>query len=127
MGRLCEHAIVVTGYYPQGDHWADIAHGVAVDIFGRGLVSPVIHGVVNDVRSFFIAPDGSKEGWSESDEHDKKRAEYVKWLEAQAYEDGSSPLAWALIQYGDEGDDNRMLRDSQDGTTIRRAWDRVGR
>ena len=57
---------------------------------------------VNGYRSLLICPDGSKEGWDESDRGDKKREEFKKWLNEQRYEDGSSLLEWVEIAYGSD-------------------------
>lgn len=122
MGTLKEHAIIVTGYY--GDHIEE-AHAIAEEIFDVGrffpfadaeatLVSPIIDSMVNSVRTFFVAPDGSKEGWSTSDTGDACREEFIKWLRKQRYDDGSSPLQWVEVQYGDEAHRTARALRSQD-------------
>ncbi|MGI9410256.1 MAG: hypothetical protein ACR2OV_09295, partial [Hyphomicrobiaceae bacterium] len=75
-------------------------------------VSEVLRSIVNGYRTFLIPPDGSKEGWAESEEEDERRNSFVAWLEAQCYEDGSSPLAWAEVQYGDEQGVSKICRHS---------------
>ena len=57
---------------------------------------------MNSYLSFFIPPDGSKEGWPDSDLGDERRARFIAWLHDQEFEDGGSCLAWAEVQYGDE-------------------------
>lgn len=76
MGYLKHNAIVVTSWDCK---MMQKAHAKAVEILGK-LVSPLIDGVVNSQTSFFVAPDGSKEGWAESNEHDEKRKEFLDWL-----------------------------------------------
>jgi hypothetical protein len=44
------------------------------------LVSDIIHGITNSQASFFIAPDGSKEGWADSNKSDEARTEFLDWL-----------------------------------------------
>lgn len=56
---------------------------------------------INNYQSFFIPPDGSKEGWCDSNEGDKRRKRFVKYLDQQREEDGSTCLKWVEIQYGD--------------------------
>jgi hypothetical protein len=115
VGYLRPTAIIVGASYTSdltsGTHWIVVARDAALAAFGRydlaQLVSPIIDGVVNNERSFYIAWDGSKEGWDESDRGDEARAEFVAWLRAQAYEDGSSPLDWVELQYG--GDDGEVV------------------
>lgn len=88
MGRIKHHTIVVTGLgYPSDD--VDQAHAKAHEIFGKyfkenvedcGLVSDIITGVANCYCSFFVCPDGSKEGWQPSEDADLARKEFVEWL-----------------------------------------------
>lgn len=62
-------------------------------------------------------PDGSKEGWEHSDVGDKARDSYTDWLKAQAYEDGSSPLQWVEVQYGDDNGETKIIRHSDERTS----------
>lgn len=119
MGYIRHRAIVVTGTY---DGWAGRAHAKAEELarehgiggYAERLVSPLLGPSVNDTESFFVAPDGSKEGWEMSDEGDAFRDAFVDWLEGQRYEDGSSPLAWVEVQYGDDNQDTRVIRHSDE-------------
>lgn len=108
MGYMRHHAIVVTdgGY---GDHIelaeeAATAHGCAV--------SPIVKSPTNGYRSFLVATDGSKEGWPESDTGDERRAAFLAWLETTRYEDGSCPLRWVEVQYGDDEGVTKVVSDS---------------
>lgn len=118
MGYMCFHTIVVTSIYDDypgaADRRYDIrtAHKEAMRIFGGKLVSPIINSIANHYGSFFIAPDGSKEGWAPSDENDNQREEFVAWLDSMRHVDGSSSFRWAEIQFADEAGDNRILRHS---------------
>ncbi len=38
---------------------------------------------INGYLSFFVAPDGSKEGWSESQNGDEAREKLTLWLDAE--------------------------------------------
>ncbi|MBO0676745.1 hypothetical protein JRC04_04635 [Mycolicibacterium sp. S2-37] len=69
---------------------------------------------VNDYRSFLVAPDGSKEGWPDSDLGDGRRARLVEYLDAQRYSDDSTCLAWAEIQFGDDNLVTAIVRDSDE-------------
>jgi hypothetical protein len=103
MGYMRHHAIVITTY---GNN-VEKAKAIIIKIFGIKTV-PQFDALVNGYVSFFIPPDGSKEGWSESDECDKKREKLKKWLDKQKHGDGSSPFAWAEVQYGDEDMENKI-------------------
>ena len=61
MGYEKAHAIIVTGY---GKHIRS-AHRIAMRLFPENQVSPILTGMTNAFESFFVAPDGSKEGWEE--------------------------------------------------------------
>lgn len=84
------NAVVVTGWNEKN---VKAAHKKAKELYreafstdipfqkdGSILISDIITGVANDQLSFFIAPDGSKEGWMTSDLSDKVRKEFLDWL-----------------------------------------------
>ena len=70
----------------------DVAHKKAKEIYAAkfksdimnrdasSLVSDIVHGITNSQASFFIAPDGSKEGWSDSNNSNEARTEFLDWL-----------------------------------------------
>lgn len=45
------------------------------------IVSEVLKGLANDQFSFFVAPDGSKEGWTTSTNVDEVRETFIEWLD----------------------------------------------
>jgi hypothetical protein len=100
VGYIKHHAIIVTSW---DDQEIRRAHDAAVTIFGTGVSTP-IPARVNGGASFFVPPDGSKEGWPDSDEGDARRTAFIKWLDRQRYEDGSTSLSWVEIWFG--GDDH---------------------
>ena len=106
MGYMRHHAFVVTGSSGQ-ETTTEEAHAEALrlDLNPTNIVACRVNGYC----SFLIPPDGSKEGWEESDEGNAKRWAFFNWLVAHCYEDGSSPFQWAEIQYGDEEHDNRIV------------------
>ena len=99
MGYMRDHAIVVTCFEEE---LLLTARRKAIALFGVGQVSAILKALVNDYTSFCVGPDGSKEGWAESDEGDAKRASFVEWLDQQRETDGSSALRWVVVQYGDD-------------------------
>jgi len=118
---MVHHSIIVSSW---DDRLVKEAHETAVRLFDvprwraysyAGLVSPVVGGLVNGERSFFIAPDGSKEGWPESDLGDDLRASFIAYLRSKRYDDGSTSLKWVEVQFADENNDNRVLQASGDG------------
>jgi hypothetical protein len=107
MGYMVHHAIIVTGH----NNAVAKAHGVALDIFDD-MVTPIVTSRTNGYLSFMVAPDGSKAGWGESDDGDRRRERFVAYLDQQRYEDYSSPLDWVEVQYGDDEGDTRIVDDS---------------
>jgi len=76
MGHVAHHAIVVTGKEAP----VRTARGWAMTKQGM-LVSDVVPAHINGYASFFVAPDGSKEGWETSDEGNRLRTAMVKYLQ----------------------------------------------
>lgn len=112
MGYIRHHAIVVTGEHSWPDGWTDHhtifdARQAAIDA-GCHLVTEVVGPGVNGTSSFLVAPDGSKEGWKDSDEGDEARGRFIAWLR-----EGRS-FSWAEVVLG--SDDGEALVE-------RHAWD----
>lgn len=97
MGYVRHNAIVVTSWNGARIGLAR-AHAVALGM----SVTEIIQTPVNVDYSFLVGPDGSKEGWEDSDVGDKRREQFRTWLRAQAYEDGSTPFAWVEVAYSSD-------------------------
>ena len=108
MGYMRHHAIIVTADTDR----IRPAFNRAVSLFG-GLVSALVPAAVNDYRTFIVAPDGSKEGWDVSDDHDRKRHAFIDWINGQRWADGSTPYKWAEVQYGDDAGVSYVPRHSE--------------
>ncbi len=114
MGYMRHHTIIVTS--PLADRIKE-AHDRAQQVFDvedppgperfERLVSPILQGMTNGYQSFFIAPDGSKEGWGTSDTGDDLREQFITWLREQAMTD------WVLVQFGDDGGETKIVTSSQ--------------
>lgn len=94
MGRIKHNAIIVT----CGQDIVSIVWDKANEVF-ESKVTNIVSGVSNDYFSFLIVPDGSKEGWNNSDKWDSKRDYYFKWLEE--YELTDSNLKGIIGTYVD--------------------------
>ncbi len=71
---------------------------------GHQLVSPIIDSLINRFSSFFIAPDGSKEGYDASDDGDKVRKKIVEFLRSLDEPDGTNSIKFVEVFFGsDEG------------------------
>ncbi len=96
MGYIKHNAIIVTSW--DGDKIAE-AHKKAREIFE--WVSEISPSAINGYRSFFVPPDGSKEGWPESFNGDNDRKEFIKWCKSTEYADGSTPLSVIDVEFED--------------------------
>ena len=105
MGYTKHHAIVVTSW---DEKKIKLANDKAKEICGS-LVSGIVEGKINQVMSFFIAPDGSKEGWEESKLGDSLRSLFIEWVKQQAYEDGSNSIDYAELFYGDDNGESEIV------------------
>jgi hypothetical protein len=111
MGYIKAHTIVVTG----GKTSVKKAHKVAKEIFNkaffkdnpyRKLVSSIVDSKMNETFSFFIAPDGSKEGWETSDIGDEARASLLKELKKIAKDTG---LDYVELFFGEDNGKAKIL------------------
>lgn len=116
MGYIRHHAIVVTAGHSDIKKIHDVAIGIfdEEDITVGGAagsrVSLIIGPRVNDTSSFFVAPDGSKEGWEVSEISDDQRHEFITYL--NSVECDGNP-AWVEIGYG---------HDDQEVFVTNHAW-----
>ena len=98
MGHIKHHGIAVTSSINE---LIKEAHTKAKSIFNE-RVSNLLNSETNDYKSFFIAPDGSKEGWDESNKGNEQRAAFVKWVNSKKYEDGSNSISFCEFFYGED-------------------------
>lgn len=77
MGYHIHHAIVVTSWSKKR---TKEAHDYARIIFAEldACISEITQMAANGYTSFFIAPDGSKEGWPKSDACNEARDQFFK-------------------------------------------------
>lgn len=103
MGYFRHDAIVVQG---EDQFGIEIAHDHAINVFAEThvKVTEVTPAVINASRAFLIAPDGSKEGWKDSDDGDKAREVYLEFLEL---DDRVRLLDWVRVNFG--GDEKERL------------------
>lgn len=98
MGWDRHHAIVVTAFRESDINSAcEMAH----TLFHPNQVSPIQKAPINDWWTFFVGPDGSKEGWSDSDAGDEARTTFIGWLRL-CESAGDFYVDWAVLQYGDD-------------------------
>lgn len=86
---------------------------------------------INSYYTFLIPPDGSKEGWAESDEGNKGREHWKKWAREQ--EDGNIFLEWVEVSYGPDlslarvnEQDTLKPEDLAAAQATKSYWDNIG-
>lgn len=111
MGYYRSHAIVIEGHYELDKDEIGIlikTHKKARELFGS-RVSGILGDFVNGSCSFFIAPDGSKEGWEASEESNKHRDDFINWIKTQ-----NDYIAWVEVQFNDDANESKVTRHSDE-------------
>lgn len=112
VGYIAHHTIVVTG--GARDVAAARAVGLALFAESAARVSEVTDVAVNGTASFFVAPDGSKEWWADSDRCDCLRAEFIAVLRREF----NTAVDWVEVRFGgDDGDTQTYVVDHADADT----------
>jgi hypothetical protein len=115
MAYTKHHTIIVTGHQ---DEKIKEAYQKAKEVFEKNfesephkkpfasrLVSEIIQGLINDQSSFFIAPDGSKEGRVTSDNGDNARKEFLDWLKKD-----ENYCDYVEVIFGGDDEQERIIR-----------------
>ena len=120
MGYMCHHTLIVSG---SGAHLEEARdQAIALVRAGSAGVHPTIHvteispPAVNGYQVFFVCPDGSKEGWPESDAGNRIRQEMIEAF-AQIGQDQWG-IAWWEVKFGDDVGDDRIVRSFDDDSTL---------
>lgn len=96
MGVIHHHAMIVVSWKKEN---IMAAHKMAKRL--SPYTTDIVTGAANDYMSFAVLPDGSKEGWGESDVGDAARASLKDWIDRQAYDDGSNSIEYAIVSFGE--------------------------
>lgn len=116
MGYMSHHSILITSW---NQAHLEALHQRAAQIINEEsrqvegidahlgyMLTPITDDGINGYRSFCLLPDGSKEGWTESDAGDRIRS---RLKEALRQDDN---LRWVEVQYGDDDWDTKIIDDS---------------
>ena len=119
MGHIKHHAIVVTSW--QNEHLEE-ARQKAIEIFEKNfenepyekpyakkLISEITEGLTNGINSFFIAPDGSKEGWETSNNGNNARKEFLDWLQNEE----DNYCDYVEISFGGDEHKTKIIRSKE--------------
>ena len=107
MGYYRSHTIAITSVF-QDD--VKEAHAKAKEIFDNQMVTEIISGTTNAQDSFFVAPDGSKEGWDESDKQDDNRKALIDWIDAHNDKKGCSYIQYVEMYFADDNEMCEILK-----------------
>jgi len=69
-----------------------------------GAGKRIVKGMINSQSSFFIAPDGSKEGWETSQECDEMREQFAEWLKEKGRR-----CEYVEVRFGGDDDDDYIV------------------
>ena len=108
MGYIRHHAIVVTSYQ-EIDINSALNKAISLGMRATGVVGPTN----NDTWSFLVAPDGSKEGWADSNKGDGQRESFKAWLRTSELK-GPFHAHWVEVQYGDDNGITAIVDHSDD-------------
>lgn len=102
MGVINHNAIVATTW--SKDRANRLSLWIS-ELDGReqGLFIRCDHSLANESYTFCLCPDGSKEGWEDSGAGDRLRDSFVSRLDADNYEDGTSPWNYVEVGFGEYG------------------------
>lgn len=100
MGYVRHDAILVTDYgYDRAPDVEAFRDSLPED--WRALVVGPIEAVINRYVTYAFLPDGSKEGWDDSNAGDEYRRQFLE-LFSKRYSDGSSPYEIVSVRYGND-------------------------
>lgn len=102
MGIINHNAIIVTSWH---DKSIEAAKEKIIEIWDlyEDYHPVILDSGVNVYKTIFIPPDGSKEGWAESDDGDEKRKKFTDWIESNNNEESGIYLEVVEVSYGEYG------------------------
>ena len=112
MKNIKHHSIIVTS---NDFSTLELVRKEIVFLFGKNmearqgeqLISPIIPSLINKFCSFFIAPDGSKEGYDASDDADLIRRKTLDFLNSLSERNGENAVRFVEVCYG--ADDQKAM------------------
>lgn len=98
MGYIAHDAVIVTGPADYDSARIESFREALPEKFRHLLVGP-IRSAVNSYATWIFAPDGSKEGWDDSDECEALRKAFVDLFRPESPWDGSA-FDVVSVRYG---------------------------
>jgi len=103
MGVIRHHAMVIT--------FCDELEVKQIRKFAKEIgcsVTKVKESTANTYYSFAILPDGSKEGWDESNDGDERRAKVIEYLQEK-----NKTIDWVEVEFGGNSDAATVISHSK--------------
>lgn len=101
MGYIKHESLLIT-VSAHARELAEECHSLAEELL-PDVVTELKESPYESYYSFAVLPDGSKEGWDESDKYEQARDELIQWIVSKRYEDDSSPIRAVLATYDEQG------------------------
>jgi hypothetical protein len=113
MGYMRHHLIAVNSF-DRG--LLEVTRLQALEIFKdtwntkfSNMVGVIVESPINSEHTFVIYPDGSKEGWEDSDIGDTYRAEFLSYIESIKHDDGSNSVSYAELFFRDDDGESEIV------------------
>jgi hypothetical protein len=118
MGYLRHECLIVSSDDADAVLRVQTAACSIFDEQGMGrLVGGLTQHLTNGGAAFLISPDGSKEGWGQSNDAEAARNELIEWLRS-----GEAPFVnWALVLIGGDDGEYRVLQSPNDPAVVESA------
>lgn len=94
MGHFKHSTLIITSWHEESiKSLHKKANEIFHDVFekdlitekGEDLITPIFEGIRNEQYTFFIIPDGSKEGWAASDLSDEARKKLIDYIDTNDF------------------------------------------
>lgn len=105
MGYIKYDAIIVSGEIRERVE----AAWMVAKRYLPDTTSAIVYHPVNSGASFFIAPDGSKEGWPDEDPYNDAMAEFGDWAGSLNFIEGFG-CSFIHVRYGGDDDNAEIKR-----------------
>lgn len=113
MGYVIHEVIIITCY---AEELAKKAHVKAKELLQPldkfdpdRIVTDIVLSNINAYYTFFIAPDGSKQGWESAKYFAIQRERFLSWLVLQEEEEGVW-YQWVEVKYGKTEFGNNVIQ-----------------
>lgn len=117
MSYMRHEAIVVTGVSFKEIIEPDLIEDSRERILAiEGLLLPIselMQSPVNNTYSYTVYSSGSNMGWNIYERCCEQREEIVKILRSYEFDDGSNPLKWVVVMYGDDNGESAIIDEGQ--------------